>query len=539
MAAYKDEERGTWYVSFYYEDWTGAKKRKVKRGFRTKKEALNFEAEYKRTAKADMDMTMGEFVEVYFRDKSQSLKDRSIKNKRDTMNAQLLPYFKDRPMNSITPAEIIQWQNTIIEKGYSDDYLKTIQNQMTALFNHAKNIYNLADNPCDKVKRMGKTSKKKMKFWTIEEYRQFMTGIEPGSKYYVLFELLFWTGAREVYFRDKSQSLKDRSIKNKRDTMKAQLLPYFKDRPMNSITPAEIIQWQNTIIEKGYSDDYLKTIQNQMTALFNHAKNIYNLADNPCDKVKRMGKTSKKKMKFWTIEEYRQFMTGIEPGSKYYVLFELLFWTGAREGEALSITPADIDFERNLLQINKTYYRMHGEDVITSPKTEESNRTISIPEFLKKEIQDYISRLYELPEDERIFPMVHEAVQHKLKQVVQKTGVKKIRVHDIRHSHAAFLINKGVQPLMIKERFGHTDIRITLNTYGHLYPDQQKVVADMLDDENIKSSGSTNNRSNVTNGDESTNVNPRQVDYSRDSSREQQRIGENSWENGGIYGTEK
>ena len=316
MAAYKDEERGTWYVSFYYEDWTGAKKRKVKRGFRTKKEALNFEAEYKRTAKADMDMTMGEFVEVYFRDKSQSLKDRSIKNKRDTMNAQLLPYFKDRPMNSITPAEIIQWQNTIIEKGYSDDYLKTIQNQMTALFNHAKNIYNLADNPCDKVKRMGKTSKKKMKFWTIEEYRQFMTGIEPGSK--------------------------------------------------------------------------------------------------------------------------------------YYVLFELLFWTGAREGEALSITPADIDFEKNLLHINKTYYRMHGEDVITSPKTEESNRTISIPEFLKKEIQDYISRLYELPEDERIFPMVHEAVQHKLKQVVQKTGVKKIRVHDIRHSHAAFLINKGVQPLMIK-----------------------------------------------------------------------------------------
>lgn len=69
MAAYKDEKRGTWYVSFYYEDWTGAKKRKVKRGFRTKKEALNFEAEYKRTAKADMDMTMGEFVEVYFRDK--------------------------------------------------------------------------------------------------------------------------------------------------------------------------------------------------------------------------------------------------------------------------------------------------------------------------------------------------------------------------------------------------------------------------------------------------------------------------------------
>ena len=91
-----------------------------------------------------------------------------------------------------------------------------------------------------------------------------------------------------------------------------------------------------------------------MTALFNHAKNIYNLADNPCDKVKRMGKTSKKKMKFWTIKEYRQFMTGIEPGSKYYVLFELLFWTGAREGEALSITPALILKEICFISIKLT-----------------------------------------------------------------------------------------------------------------------------------------------------------------------------------------
>ena len=203
MAAYKDEERGTWYVSFYYEDWTGAKKRKVKRGFRTKKEALNFEAEYKRTAKADMDMTMGEFVEVYFRDKSQSLKDRSIKNKRDTMNAQLLPYFKDRPMNSITPAEIIQWQNTIQGKGYSKTYERMIQNQLNALFNHAQKIYNLKENPCKKVKKMGKSDANKLEFWTKAEYDRFIAGIEPGSEDYLIFEILFWTGIREGDDDDK------------------------------------------------------------------------------------------------------------------------------------------------------------------------------------------------------------------------------------------------------------------------------------------------------------------------------------------------
>lgn len=404
MAAYKDDERGTWYVSFYYTDWTGVRKRKVKRGFHTKREALKFENDFQRKSGADMNMTFEEFVEVYFEDKSKELKARTIKTKRDTINAQLMPYFREKRMNSITPADIIQWQNTVREKGYSDDYLKTIQNQMSALFSHAQSVYNLSDNPCKKVKRMGKTAKKKMNFWTLEEYRQFLAGIETGTK--------------------------------------------------------------------------------------------------------------------------------------YYVLFELLFWTGARGGEALALMPQDIDFERNLIHITKTYHRMGGKDVITSPKTEESIRTISIPEFLKQELQEYISRFYELPDDERIFPVVHESVQHKLKNVVEKTGVKKIRVHDVRHSHAAFLINKGVQPLMIKERFGHTDIRITLNTYGHLYPDQQKIVADLLDDENAKCSGGTTSRSTVTNEEESSDINPGQVDYIRDSSDIQSISAQSSDETGGGHGTE-
>lgn len=221
-----------------------------------------------------------------------------------------------------------------------------------------------------------------------------------------------------------------------------------------------------------------------MTAIFSHAQNIYGLFDNPCKKVKRMGKTANKKMEFWTLDEYREFMKGIELGSRYHLLFEILFWTGIREGELLALTPNDIDFVNGELHITKTYYRMEGEDIITSPKTEESIRTVSMPEFLNKEIQEYLSKFYEFPKDERIFPIGHEAVQHKLKNECRKSGVKKIRVHDLRHSHAAYLIHQGVQPLMIKERFGHTDIRITLNTYGHLYPNQQKVLADMLDETN-------------------------------------------------------
>ena len=86
-----------------------------------------------------------------------------------------------------------------------------------------------------------------------------------------------------------------------------------------------------------------------------------------------------------------------------------------------------------------------------------------------------------------IISFIQEAVQHKMKRSIEKAGVRKIRVHDLRHSHVAYLIHKGVEPILIKERVGHKDIRITLNTYGHLYPNQQRKVADLLDIENEKS----------------------------------------------------
>ena len=153
------------------------------------------------------------------------------------------------------------------------------------------------------------------------------------------------------------------------------------------------------------------------------------------------------------------------------------------KAELLALTKGDISFENNQISIIKTYYRTGRQDVITEPKTKQSVRTVEIPEFLKKEIKDFVDGHYGMPDDERLFPIVQEAVQHKMKRQIAKAGVKNIRVHDLRHSHVAYLINKGIEPLLIKERVGHKDIRITLNTYGHLYPNQQRRVADLLDNE--------------------------------------------------------
>ena len=203
MSAYKDKTQGTWYVSFRYIDWTGKKIQKLKRGFKTKKEALNYEKEFIRKTAADMKMEMNSFIQVYFEDKKNELKENSIRNKQHMLNKHIVPYFGTRKMNEITPAEIIQWQNTIQEKGYSKTYERMIQNQLNALFNHAQKIYNLKENPCKKVKKMGKSDANKLEFWTKAEYDRFIAGIELGSEDYLIFEILFWTGIREGDDDDK------------------------------------------------------------------------------------------------------------------------------------------------------------------------------------------------------------------------------------------------------------------------------------------------------------------------------------------------
>lgn len=165
-----------------------------------------------------------------------------------------------------------------------------------------------------------------------------------------------------------------------------------------------------------------------------------------------------------------------------HIFFSLIL----TKAELLALDKQSIDFENHRIYITKTYYRIERRDIITEPKTEQSVRSIEVPEFLMQEIKEYVDRMYGLEDDDRLFLIVAEAIQHKLKRQCEISGVKRIRVHDIRHSHVAYLIHQGVDPLLIKERLGHKDIRITLNTYGHLYPNQQKQVADLI---NAKRSG--------------------------------------------------
>lgn len=288
----------------------------------------------------------------------------------------------------------------------------------------------------------------------------------------------------EVYFEDKAPRLKERSIMTKRTLFETKIIPYFGEKQMNEITAVDIIKWQNALLNQDYKPTYLRMIQNQMTALFNHAEKFYDLKDNLCKKVDKMGRPNAKELNFWTKDEYDQFIQGFSSDEEMYrVIFQMLFWLGCRVGELLALTSEDIDFENGTVNISKTYYRRNQTDYITPPKTESSNRKITIPKFLAEEMKEFVDRQYGLIPEDRIFPITDRAIQEKVRQKTEQAKLKPIRVHDLRHSHIALLIEKGMQPLVIAQRVGHDSVNTTMNIYGHLYPNKQKQVADLLNAE--------------------------------------------------------
>lgn len=350
MPAYKDKN-GTWYASYFKKNWTGEKKRTIKRGFRTKKDAEKFLAAEKLKDAKDLDMTFEAFLEIYLKDLKDRIKENTMMTKVCLINDKILPYFKNLKMNEITVSDITQWQNEMLA------------------------------------------------------------------------------------YRNENQ--------------------------------------------KPYSPVYLKTIHNQLSAIFNHACKRYALPSNPARNAGNMGKEQYKEMNFWVKEEYLQFSEVMMDKDGIYQAFEILYWCGLRLGEMLALTPADFDFNKETLRVNKSYQRINGKDVITDPKTIKSNRVIQMPHFLSEEIEDYIQRLYKIKKDERIFPITKSWLHHEMDRGSKEANVKRIRIHDLRHSHVSLLIEMGFSPLAIADRVGHESIDITYR-YAHLFPTKGKEIADKL-----------------------------------------------------------
>lgn len=181
-------------------------------------------------------------------------------------------------------------------------------------------------------------------------------------------------------------------------------------------------------------------------------------------------------MKCWTRDEYLKFSEFMMDDPVGYYYFQMLYWCGLHEGEALALTVSDFDFAKKTVSITKTFQHLKGKDVITEPKTPKSSRIVEMPAFLVEEIRHYVGTLYNLQPDDRLFLLSKSYLYRKMEQGSKAMGLQRIRVHDLRHSHVSLLIDMGYSAVAIAERMGHESIDITYR-YAHLFPAVQRQMA--------------------------------------------------------------
>ncbi len=320
--------------------------------------------------------------------------------------------------------------------------------------------------------------------------REFLERQQTGS------EGMTFAALVDIYLEDCRSRLKPTTFDQKKYMVDLKILPYFKDQLLNDITPAHVRKWQNQLLAaeykpghsekdtetkpRKYAPTYLKTLNAQLSAIFNYAVRYYRLPTNPARLAGSIGKQHADRIDFWTREEFETFAKAIADKPLSYAAFNILFWTGCRLGELLALTLSDFDFVNKTMQINKSYSRLNREDLILPPKTPKSKRIVTLPAPLVSIVKGYIKSLYEPQPNQRLFGVTKHYLNHEMRRGCELSGVRKIRVHDLRHSHASLLIEMGCDPLLVKERLGHEKIQTTLNTYSHLYPNKQSEVASKL-----------------------------------------------------------
>ena len=200
MGVYKEGKN--WKVQVYYKDWQGNRKRKQKRGFRTKGEAKEWERDFLQQQSQGVDIEFGNFLEIYYKDMDVRLRENTMYTKRYIIDLKIKPYFEKKILSEITVADVRAWQNELLTykdkngKGYSPTYLKTVNCQLTAIFNYAMRYYNLQDNPCRKAGAIGKSKGEPKDFWMQEEFNAFLETVSDKPETRMAFLLLYWTGMR-------------------------------------------------------------------------------------------------------------------------------------------------------------------------------------------------------------------------------------------------------------------------------------------------------------------------------------------------------
>ncbi|KLV22119.1 tyrosine-type recombinase/integrase [Bacillus altitudinis] len=293
----------------------------------------------------------------------------------------------------------------------------------------------------------------------------------------------------ETYFKpDYKRSVSGRTYENRASSMDLHF-KFFFNRKLKDISPPLIKQWHNKLSEK-YSSSYIRNLHGMLQRTLDLAVTLGLLQKNVAKTVGNIKKV-KKKVDFWTKEEFEKVIATFKMDDYYehfsFITIWLLFMTGLRFGEAQALEwETDIDLKKQTLTVSKSmYYKNANEFSIAEPKTKASNRIIALDDNTVDFLKEWRERQLNVFPSKYVLsynglPTNKSATFHIIERHSKLAKVHKIKTHALRHSHASLLISLGENALIIRDRLGHEDIQTTLGTYGHLYPNMNREVANRL-----------------------------------------------------------
>lgn len=312
-------------------------------------------------------------------------------------------------------------------------------------------------------------------------YVDFMSTYTPDNRLNTPGELTM-DELYQLYIKDAELRLKPSTIYVLEKEYAHFIKPTFGDKKLKDIAKRHVIDWQNSLTAKGYAYKYKLKIRGYLSAFYTFAVKYLDYPSNIVKQCPSFAKPAvKKEMQVWSENEFNTFIEAVDKPI-YKALFYTLYYTGCRKGELFALTWKDVDLKKKTISITKSLTRKCNDIyAITTPKNYSSNRTILMPDILVKQLMEYA-----LTVENKGFlfggahPMSEMTLSRAYKAYCAQAGIKEIRIHDFRHSHASLLISRGASIVMVAKRLGHSSTEQTLNTYAHLMPNEEHKLVNLL-----------------------------------------------------------
>ncbi len=269
--------------------------------------------------------------------------------------------------------------------------------------------------------------------------------------------------------------LKPASIRQKEMLYRLYVNKYLGDMQICDVTPNVVRSWQDNL-PSDKSKETIAAANTVFCSLMNYAVKYHGLPSNPFTVTGKTGGHNKRTA-FWEKAQFDEFIKVVN-NKMYHAIFNLFFYSGLRRGELLALTADDVDLESNTISVNKSkddYGR------ILPPKTKSSTRVITMPSFIMQELKEYRESLYEPPQE--FFLTTYALLKWHFNKYKAMCNLPNISIHGLRHSHASYLIQKGLPITSISARLGHANSHTSLAIYSHMYADGDKTIANTLENE--------------------------------------------------------